>query len=189
VKAILLIACGIGLLGAVLLTVTGQMYEMGEGDVISVEPATIWILLGSRILAGIASGASQMVCQVYIAQTLEKEQRVTLQNEINQVFLVGMPVGIFFTYLANIINSDRDSVNIFLMSSAGLISIGLFLSAGAVIAFFFDEIPEGYRRVNLAKNKQALGSFISPQSENHSSINISDIDYTTPNTPTRSAAV
>ena len=78
VKTTLLSSCLLVILAAILMIVTGYRYGVDSNDKVYIEPETFWIMIIARCLQGLASGTSTIACQIYMAQTLEKDKRLPL---------------------------------------------------------------------------------------------------------------
>ena len=74
------------------------------GSIIAAAAVSIWMLVGARLLLGIAVGVSSMAAPLYIAETAPKELRGTFVS----AFQLAITVGILVSYLVNLALAGDD---------------------------------------------------------------------------------
>ena len=92
------------------------------GSVIAAAAVSIWMLVGARLLLGIAVGVSSMAAPLYIAETAPKE----LRGRFVSAFQLAITVGILVSYLVNLALAGDDDWR--LMFGLGIIPAVLLLA-------------------------------------------------------------
>ncbi len=92
------------------------------GSIIAAAAVSIWMLVGARLLLGIAVGVSSMAAPLYIAETAPKELRGTFVS----AFQLAITVGILVSYLVNLALAGDDDWR--LMFGLGIIPAVLLLA-------------------------------------------------------------